>query len=345
MAAAANNDRGIRALSVVGSERAIGEIAQDLHKMWESVGRLVPEKAALGDRVLFRLAKAFFQDNMVLRSGSPEDDLVQEQYDQLQRRYLLTEPEGVRALISAIRHQYLLREVPVGEAALPRSGMVKVSGLAYAALCVRVELPPASLNAHRGDMVLTLVQGDERLLGSLPVADVVGYQKQGHSLAALAPLHRWSRRPGQAVQVAYGDWFTADGYGRELAAAAIAGLVVRRGEAANGMGGVSPLFALTNAGRRWLLDRPSLEAAFQHFNRIEEHTAWLRGECGQVAFDTSTGAILGRYGGQDPRPSHVDLSPMNGEACAGRFYEAADLTLYSEDGLYRQPGSDGLWPT
>ncbi|MBV6782467.1 hypothetical protein KWH04_17830 [Xanthomonas campestris pv. trichodesmae] len=344
MAAAVNSDRGIRALSVIGNERSIGEIAQDLYKMWESAGRLVPEKAALGDRVLFRLAKAFFHDNMVLRSGSPEDDLVQEQYDQLQRRYLLTEPEGVRELISAIRHQHLLKAVPDGEEVLPRSGMVKVSGLAYAPLIVRVELPPASLDAHRRDVLLTVVQGDERLLGSLPVADVVGYRKQEHSLAALAPLHRWSRRPGQAVQVAYGDWFTADGYGRELAAAAIAGLVVRRGEAANGMGGTSPLFALTNAGRRWLLNRPSLEAAFQHFNRIEEHTAWLRGESGQVAFDTSTGAILGRYGGQDPRPSHVDVSQMNGEACAGRFYEATGLTLYSEDGLYQQPESDGLRP-
>ncbi|MDQ1090622.1 hypothetical protein QE400_000035 [Xanthomonas sacchari] len=282
---------------------------------------------------------------MVSRSGSAEDDLVQQQYDQLQRRYLLTEPEGVRSLISAIRHQHLLQAVPEGTEVLPRSANVQVDGVGYAALTVRVDLPPVSVAAHRGNLQLTLIQRDERPLGSLPVAEVAGYRQRGHSLAALAPLHRWSRQPGQAVQVAYGDWFTSDGYGRELTAAAIAGLVVRRGEAPNGMGGVSPVFALTNAGRQWLLQRPSLEEAFRHFNRIEEHTAWLQGEGGQVAFDTSTGAILGRYGEAGSPPSHVDLSRISEGARAGDTYEARCLALYNEAGVYVHPDGSEMRPS
>ncbi|MBB3924030.1 hypothetical protein [Xanthomonas arboricola] len=62
----------LRALSVVASERSVGEIVQNLHKMWESVGRLVPERATVGDRVLFRLAKALFQDKIVVAATSPQ---------------------------------------------------------------------------------------------------------------------------------------------------------------------------------------------------------------------------------------------------------------------------------
>lgn len=344
MSAIVKNDR-LRALSVVAAERSVGEIVQDLHKMWENVGHLVPERAALGDRVLFRLAKAFFKDKGLVAEGLPEDDLVWEQYDQLQRRYLLSDPEGRRSLISAIRHQHLLQPVKETDAAMPRSALVRVSGVAYAPITLRVELPPVALDAHRHDLQLSLVQQSERPFGSLPMADILDYRKQAHSLAALAPLHRWSASPDQAVQVTYGDWFSADGYGRELSAAAVAGLVVRRGESANGMGGVSPVFALTQAGRDWLLSQRGLEDAFRHFNRIDESTAWLAADGREIPFDTTTGAILGRVSEAiEGAPSHVDLPKCPEQPQAGRTYELQHLVLYSANGPYSVPEAGSMGP-
>ncbi|MBB3924169.1 hypothetical protein FHR65_004485, partial [Xanthomonas arboricola] len=196
------------------------------------------------------LNQAATQGGGTSAEGLPEDDLVCEQYDQLQRRYLLSDVEGRRSLVSAIRHQHLMQPVHESEEVMPQTALVRVSGAAYVPITLRVMLPPVSLEAHRQELRLNFVQGTERTFGFLPMVDVLEYRKRTHSLVALAPLHRWSRNPGQAVQVTYGDWFCADGYGRALYAAAVSGLVVRRGESANGMGGVSPMFALTRAGRR-----------------------------------------------------------------------------------------------
>ncbi|MCD0261685.1 hypothetical protein [Xanthomonas campestris] len=332
------NDQ-LGALDVVASERSVGEIVQDLHKKWENVGRLVPERATVGDRVLFRLAKALFQDMIVVAEGLPEDDLVCEQYDQLQRRYLLSDAEGRRSLVSAIRHQHLMQPVQESEEVMPQTALVRVSGAAYVPLTLRVLLPPVSLEAHRQELRLNLVQGTERTFGFLPMADVLEYRKRTHSLVALAPLHRWSRNPGQAVQVTYGDWFCADGYGRALYAAAVSGLVVRRGETANGMGGVSPMFALTRAGRSWLLRQPGLAEAFDHFNGIENSTAWIDANGQGIAFDTNTGAILGSLSEVDDStaPTHVDLDQCPEPPVAWRAYDYEGLTLHNEDGAYSAP--------
>lgn len=158
---------------------------------------------------------------------------------------------GYGNLLSSLRHAVLGREVevPAGQTPAPagRFAPFKASGLGAADSDLVVEWPPVGEKAHLG-MARIYQNGHALPFLEVPVPEITGYTAATPALSVLQDLSVTG-----AVQVIFGDWYTADGTGRELGAAMVDGLVVRVGPAtANGMGGFSPQFALTEAGRAWV---------------------------------------------------------------------------------------------
>jgi len=129
-----------------------------------------------------------------------------------------------------------------------------------------------------------------------------------------------------------GDCYTADAFGRELAAAAIAGLAVRTGTR-NNLGGASPTYALTQAGLLFVLRHLDAQREFGHFNGIERQTAYLSNGHATVPFDVDTGAILGNLASGNAAPEQipaavaVDLAPQ--PVKAGQTYRLQDVKCWS----------------
>jgi hypothetical protein len=242
--------------------------------------------------------------------------------------------------VSAIRNEVLHPEHGSDcDAPLPRTVAFKSEGLCFRKVDLQVVFPPVALDAHRGVATVWRLDSSE-LLAEIPVPEITGYKSATHSIEALGPIHRFSRNGRH--QVLYGDWFTADGHGRELAAAMVAGLVVRIGlESPNGLGGASPVYALTPAGQAWVIQQPKLREMFDHYNRISEYTAWLTGSDGTVPFDTRTGAVLGLYG-EDPAlaPLYVEISRCAEPIVAGEKFDTLCLAYRTAGGHCELPAED-----
>lgn len=197
---------------------------------------------------------------------------------------------------------------------------------------VDCHLPAPGIRAHLGD-ALFCRRGEpaERAFLRCPLPLLTGYRNVGHSIEALGRLHRFSKQ-GEG-QMTFGGWYSSDGWGRELAAAQVAGLVQYLGESANGMGGVSPNYRLTAAGKRFVIADTRLASLFEHFNQIDQHTAWLEGPAGRVPFDTGTGAVLGQLvSPTEQTPLYVDVATH--PVTAGASYAMDELSYYGCDDTY-----------
>lgn len=324
---------------------SVGAALMDLHRRWEEAGGEVPPKAEGDARFLFELSSALFDragpETAFSRSAEPE--ALRGAYHALEARFLAEDAHSAQlgrgAVVSGIRHQVLFRktvklgadEVAQGS---PIHGAFKAAAFAYRDVPLEVYFPPIAPDAHLGVAKISRAgDGVEGAFLEIPVAEITGYRERTHSIEALGRLHRFSAR-GRG-QVLYGNWFSADGQGRELAAAMVAGLVVRNGpETENGMGGVSPNYALTPEGQRWVIQQPKLSTMFDHYNMIETCTAYLEGSHGRVPFDTSTGAVLGLYGDDvDCAPLTIDIPNCAVEIQAGQTYDVLNLAYHALRGF------------
>lgn len=311
----------------------------ELERLWTQVDRTVPSKVQGESRFVYEFAQMVFECKGRLPNGSREPEALQGAYDALQDRWLVEPDLGRLRLIGAIRHQVLHAERTASEPSpmLPREARFTAEGFCFHDIRLRIEFPPFAMDAHLGDAGVYR-EDPRRLLARIPVPEITGYKQAGHSIEALGRLHRFSRGDGV---VDFGDWFNPDGFGRELAAAMVAGLATRTGEfRPNGLGGVSPVYALTPAGQAWVIQQPKLRSLFDHCNGIEKQTAFLEGSDGTVPFDIHTGAVLGQYGAAERAPLYIDVAHCAVPIEAGQTYDMLCLAYHAVGGRYEAPAQD-----
>lgn len=323
----------------------VGECIIELGRLWEEVDRRLPAKATGSARFIYEFAEMVLERSGQPSSVSEDPEALRRTYEALENRWLNeSSGSGRHGLVSAIRHRVLHGDGAGSPDASPvplaRTVPFKADGLCCNKIELQVVFPPLAHDAHRG-IATILRKGSSAPIAELPVAEITGYKLAAHSIEALGRLHRFSER-GRG-QVTYGDWFTVDGFGRELAAAMVSGLVVRTGEQTpNGMGGVSPVYALTSAGKAWVIRQPRLPELFDHFNQIERHTAFLTGSHGTVPFDSQTGAVLGLYGDVEAAPLYVDIPKCAVLIVAGDTYDVLSLAYHAVGDRYELPCEDDM---
>lgn len=313
----------------------------ELERLWVEVDRTVPPTVQGESRLLYEFAHMMFEGKGQRPASSSAPEALQSAYDALQDRWLVEPDLGRARFIGAIRQQVLHadRGAPESARMLPREARFTAEGLCYHDIRLRIELPPFALDAHLGDACVYR-EDPPRLLARFPVPELTGYKRAAHSIEALGRLHRFSRGHGT---VDFGDWFNPDGFGRELAAAMVAGLVTRSGEfRPNGLGGVSPVYELTPAGQAWVIQQPGLASLFDHCNGIDQQTAFLEGSDGTVPFDIHTGAVLGLYGDPERAPLYVDVAQCAVSIEAGQTYDVLGLAYHAVGGRYETPAQHDL---
>lgn len=324
------------------AEGALVQFVNELHRRWMAAKEQTPSQACADERVLVDLAAALFTNVQ----GEPtfthalRPESTRAAFWALQRLFLQSEvgtnQAGQGSVINGLRYQILPRihAFVRDEYGFPMpsglSGEFTAHGIAYRPLRLEVRFPEPGRAALDADAEVTLL--GEGASWRLPVAAITGLRRPTAKelVRPLASLHRFGRH-GHAMLL-FGDWYSADGFGRELAAAAIAGLAVRTGTR-NNLDGVSPTYALTQAGLMYVLKHLDAQREFGHYNQIEQHTAYLSNEYATVPFDIGTGAILGNLASGDASPEQipaavaVDLAPRPIQS--GQTYGLHDLRCWS----------------
>ncbi len=313
-----------------------------LHQTWrdiEGLGAKAADDGSRQDQLRHELAMAVYCNPREPANFSHGRDpaSLRGDYLALQACALLIESDsnqwGFGSVLTTLRYA-AIAAVSGADGIMPREIPFAGTGIGFRDIPLVAVFPAASKSAHAGKVDIRFADVPGAPLASMPVQLVTGYRSAAPSIDALGRLHRFGRY-GEGM-VRFGNWFTADGEGRELLAAMIDGLANRvLPDVPNGIGGTSPQFALTSAGVEYVLAHPKLAGLFDHFNNIEAGTAWLVDGAQRVPFDTQSGAILGQLG-TDPRhtPAYVTKSNLAGVA-AGQEYKLSDLGYLLADNLER----------
>lgn len=307
-------------------------LARHLHDTWRDIterNEQPPPNALAVDRLRFDLARALFTDlsQPPVFDHALDAEVLRETYYALESRMLAedngTNQSGLGSVLTGLRYAAIESEAgPDG--IMPREVAFKASGIGYRSLDLVATFPSPADRAHLGRVEIAFEGKPRRPLVSVSVSEVTGYRRAAHSIEALGRLHRHGRY-GEGMS-RFGNWFTADGEGRELLAAMIDGLVNRvMPDVQNGMGGTSPQFSLTERGVEFVIEHPKLAGLFDHYNNVEQFTAFLVDGVSRVPFDTVTGAILGRLEtGSRYMPAYVTKSSLSG-VVAGQEYSRDEL--------------------
>ena len=281
------------------------------------------------DRLRFDLARAMFTDlrSPPLYDHAEDPQIVEQLYLAIETRMLTeyhgTDQAGMGSVVSALRRAVM--EGPAGpDGVMPRQVRFNACGVGYREVALVASFPEAGPTAHLGQVQIAFANDPTRVLGQVSAADMTGYRRSVCDVEVLGRLHRFGRYGERMVP--FGNWFTADGAGRELAAAIIDGYVSRVWpDVENGMGGTSPQFGLTEAGVRAVLANPALPRMFDHIPSEAGSIATLVDGDQRVPFAIDTGAILAVLG-DDPRfvPAYVTKSNLVGLE-AGQEYKRQDL--------------------
>lgn len=306
-------------------------LLRHLHETWRGMlehdDRPSPDALPF-QRLRFDLAKAVFSDlsRPPVFDHAVDAHALREAYYAIEARTLAesngTDQAGLGSLLTRLRHAAIDSEAgPDGK--MPREIAFKANGIGYREIELIATFPEAGARAHLGQVEIAFEGRPRRPLASLPVSEVTGYKMGQRPIEPLARLHRHGRY-GEGMST-FGNWFNADGEGRELLAAMIDGLVNRvQPDVDNGMGGVSPQFSLTEAGVEFVISHPRTAAIFDHFNEIEKTTAYLVDGEKRVPFDTCTGAILGRLLESRLTPVYVTKTNLAG-VVAGQDHDRQNL--------------------
>lgn len=328
------------------SEESAMPLVRWLHDTWREIherGAAPSHDATPTEQLRHDLARAVYGD---LRAPANFDhasapEALRCAYLELEAWVLLedsgTDQWGRGSVLSALRHA-ALNAVAGEDGIMPREIRFFGTGIGYRDVPLIATFPAPCATAHLGPVGIRFADVPDAHpahLTYLPTAQITGYRPSAPSIEVLGRLHRFSRY-GEGM-VTFGNWFSADGEGRELLAAMIDGLANRvLPDIPNGMGGTSPQFALTEAGVEFVISHPKLAQLFDHYNEIEQSTAFLVDGRARVPFDIHTGAILGRL--ETPGrglPAYVTKSDRAG-LNAGREYSGDDLGFLMLRGIERQ---------
>lgn len=304
-------------------------LVQVLYSTWRSqAAEAAPPPPGI-ELLRFDLAKALFSDLKAppVFDHAEDPQALEDLYYAIESR-MLTEDNGTHqwglgSVLSSLR--YRAAEAEAGpDGVMPGKIQFVGAGIGYREIPLVATFPNPTRDAHLGTVAIRFADSPEQLLARLPLQLVTGFRDQAPSIEALGRLHRFSRY-GEGM-VTFGNWFSADGHGRELLAAMVDGLVNRvMPDVPNGMGGTSPQFALTEQGLAFVLSHPKLAGLFDHYNGIEASTAWLVDGAQRVPFDTHTGAILGRLEtGSSDLLAYVTKANLAG-VVAGQDYRRDEL--------------------
>ncbi len=312
-------------------------VAHDLWEVWQQRDHQADSAPAALQKLRVDLARALFADTTLppVFDHAADPAALREIYYALEARMLCEDSgsnqEGFGSLLSNVR-QAVIESTAFNQDGpqanqMPRQVNFMAHGIGYRAVPLVAQFAPAGQQPDLGRFDLSFADAHGKPgipIGHMAVDALTGGKTPNDALAALLRLHRLGRY-GEGMS-RFGNWFTADGEGRELTAAMVAGFVNRvMPDVANGMGGVSPRFALTQAGVEHVICHPKLATAYEHYNKIEETTATLVDGDLRVRFDTDTGAILGRIDTAVPYMLAYIVRDHLGGVAAGKEYSRDEL--------------------